>query len=1129
MSAVVTPARGRATWSRAPSRWRPLRAGAGPGSWTPLAAAGAVVALAILLVSLAQAPALRPFGRDLAAGRILNLNAVTDAAALEAVLAAVIAHPADRRFVAEAIHERLPGAGPPLDDVDAIAALRRPAAAIAVRADLGPLRERARAALAAAPARPARAAAPPAITLLTPREFRELREALVVRTPGAFAAALAGHALLLLLAFAAMHGLAAARGARGDPLLLPAALLLMGLGFAMLVSVRDPVRDALQFTSHAQGALAGGALFVVAAWIRWERTFLRRLAFVPLAGALLLSLALIGFGSGPEGSGARVNLLGAQPVEAIRLLLVLFLAGFFARRWVLFRELDEKPLGDSWLLRRLRLPRLHHVLPVTIGVAASILFSIGQRDLGPALLLVTLFLALYAVSRGGVVLALAGLAAVGAAFLASALTGFPATVAVRTGMWLAPWENGLERGIQLAQSLWAFAAGGLAGMGLGLGSPEFVPAVHTDLVLAAIGEELGFLGVLSCLALYALIAWRGFRVARGAGDDYALFLALGLTLNVVLEALLIAAGAVGLVPLTGVVMPFVSYGRSALILHLLGLGMLWSLSARRGEAAGGVVASALKVAFAGPRRVLVAVIAALFGAVAIKAAEVQVVRADATLVRESLELQGDGELRYQANPRLRRAAASLPRGDVLDRNGVVLATSRWAALARQQDRLEELGVDLAAACDPDDPRHYPFGGLTYHLLGDLVSQRDWGAGNAAFVERRHAAALAGFDDHARAVTIRDPRDGAERRVVRRDWSELVPLWRHRHQPGHRTVRALLARPRDLRLTVDVRLQAAAARLLRQHLAAAGVERGAVVAIDPVDGAVLASVSAPWPLGALRGESRPGAGDGDGEPAAERLDRARYGLYPPGSTFKIVTAAAALTADPALGSETFTCRTVAGRVGNVVRGRLVHDRTADRPHGAVAMEEATAMSCNAYYAQLGARLGWPALATMAEGFGIAAGRPPGEAAHTAYAIESAYGQAQVLATPLEMARVAAVVANGGDRPAVHWVGGAAADSGARDLLGAGVARTLGRHMRAAVTRGTARRLAGHDPAIAGKTGTAEVAGRRDHAWFIGYAPHGAARRRIAFAVLLENGGYGSDRATILGGQLVAEAARLGLAR
>jgi cell division protein FtsW (lipid II flippase) len=1117
-----------------------------------------VVALGLVFVFVAKNASMEGITRGLEQGRLVDLGTVHGAADLDGALAPIFsaqgAGERERRFVAQRIFDRLPGPGARrLDDVDVIAAIRLPAEEVAGANDLGGLRERARAIVGAAAARNRGGAGPrarrlaqasPRMTLLTAAQFRDLREVLVVRTPGAFRTALLIHALLFFLAFAAMHVLAHARGPRGDRYLLPVALLLSGLGFMMLVSMRDPVRDALQFESFAHGALLGGAAFVLASLPRWERTDLRRLAFVPLLAALAVSLALIAFGGGPQGSGAKVNLLGGQPVELIRLLLVLFLAGYFARRWVLFRELDERPLGTSWLLKRLRLPRLHHVLPVTIGVAMSILFSIGQRDLGPALLLVTLFLALYAVSRGGVVLATLGLALVGAAFLLSSITGFPATVALRTGMWLSPWDNGLERGIHLAQSLWAFSAGGLAGTGLGLGSPEYVPAVHTDLILSAIGEELGFFGVAACLALYGLIALRGFRIARDAADDYTMFLALGLTLNVVLEALLIAGGAIGLVPLSGVVMPFVSYGRSALVLHLLGLGMLWSLSGRRaGPALGAgaprpaVLASTLRVAFDRPRRVLLGVLAVLFAGVAVKAADVQIAHADRTFVRESLELQADHELRYQVNPRLRQVAATLARGDILDRNGVVLATSDWAHLVRQRERLESLGVDLTVACDRSDQRHYPFGGLTYHLLGDLVSQRDWGAPNSAFVERRYEDDLCGYDDRARVVTLRDPRTGESRRVVRRDRSELVPLWRHRYEPEHPSVRALLGRKRDLTLTVDVRLQAAAARLLERHLAAAGASaqgagasRGAVVAIDPASGELLASVSAPWPRQTLRGKTRPGAADIEGEVALERLDRARFGVYPPGSTFKIVTAAAALAEKPALARTTFQCRTLSDGVGAVVHGRRVHDDVADRAHGELAMEDATAFSCNAYYAQLGALIGWPVLSAMAQRFGIAPGRPPGEESYTAYAIESAYGQARVTATPLEMARVAAVVANGGSLPGIHWASAATEDDDhAHEVLSPLVASMLGRYMRAAVERGTARGLAAIRPRIAGKTGTAQVASGRAHAWFIGFAPYGEAERRVAFAVLLEHGGYGGGRATALGGELVAEAAKLGLAR
>src|SRR5262249_59016722 len=121
--------------------------------------------------------------------------------------------------------------------------------------------------------------------------------------------------------------------------------------------------------------------------------------------------------------------------------------------------------------------------------------------------------------------------------------------------------------------------------------------------------------------------------------------------------------------------------------------------------------------------------------------------ADATCVRGSLALQADGEYRYQYDPRLRLAAASLPRGNVYDRNGVLLATSRWQDVTNRRAALAKLGIDIDQACLATDERHYPFGGATFLVLGDLVSRRNWGATNTAYVERSQDAFLSGYYDH----------------------------------------------------------------------------------------------------------------------------------------------------------------------------------------------------------------------------------------------------------------------------------------------------------------------------------------------------------------------------------------------
>jgi len=248
----------------------------------------------------------------------------------------------------------------------------------------------------------------------------------------------------------------------------------------------------------------------------------------------------------------------------------------------------------------------------------------------------------------------------------------------------------------------------------------------------------------------------------------------------------------------------------------------------------------------------------------------------------------------------------------------------------------------------------------------------------------------------------------------------------------------------------------------------------------------------------------------------------------------VTAAAALTRGPDLALARFNCHPLGdGRAGAVVEGRPVRDDAGHRAHGTLGMEEAMIVSCNAYFAQLGRATGWPALYQMGRRFGISMGDPLDEPAQRAHAIESAFGQADVVATPVAMARVAATMAAGGRLPQPHMVLKPAPALTDSAVVAPAIAGRIARMMRDVVLRGTASRIAGTQPPIAGKTGTAQVENGASHAWFVGYAPYGAESgsntrgRRIAISVLIENGGYGGARATALAGRIVAEAHRLGI--
>ncbi len=204
-----------------------------------------------------------------------------------------------------------------------------------------------------------------------------------------------------------------------------------------------------------------------------------------------------------------------------------------------------------------------------------------QRDLGAALLFFGVFLALVYVATGRVSLVVIGLIlfVLGSVLMAQLFDH----VRVRFDLWLDPFADPLGTGYQVVQALLAFARGGLVGVGLGAGLPEVggrlpIPEIHTDFPLAALGEELGIVGVLAILGLFLVVVERGLRIGAAAADDFRSLLAIGLALVVGIQAFIIAAGNLKVLPLTGVTLPFISYGGSSLLANALIVGLLLALS-----------------------------------------------------------------------------------------------------------------------------------------------------------------------------------------------------------------------------------------------------------------------------------------------------------------------------------------------------------------------------------------------------------------------------------------------------------------------------------------------------------------------------------------------------------------------
>ncbi|MBV8867243.1 MAG: FtsW/RodA/SpoVE family cell cycle protein [Acidobacteriaceae bacterium] len=1049
-----------------------------------LLGASVLVATGLVLVLIAKTQDFASVPNREASGELLNLNAPHRPSDFSALLSYAFSDPRERELAAEQLTSFL-DARRPLPNVGALARLR------VTKAELEEERFAAwRRNL------PVSGKMPASVPLLP---LSKLKPFLVVRRPGEFLQSCTCWVLLYLAAFWIVHLVWRWRNFRGDPAMLPAVHLLTGMGLILMISLRDPLRDTLEFRKFAWGAIAGCAILLLPLFKAFQYRNLARFTYTPLLLALALFGALLRLGSGPTGSDARVNLGPFQPVEVIKILLVFFLAGYFAGRWEWLRELRQKSLVPRWL-RWLELPRAYHALPVMSAVACALVLFFALKDMGPALVTGMLFLIVFAIARRRSGLAVLGLALLVGGVFAGCHFGTPHTVVERVSMWLSPWNNDVRGGDQLAHSLWAFATGGPWGSGPGWGDPAVIPAGHTDLVLPSIAEEWGFPGVVSICLLLGLLVKRAFRIALHGPDEYALFLAAGCGTLLALEMLLISGGALGAIPLSGVVSPFLSSGNTAMLSNFLIVAVLLGISSQSARLemrlTEGKTKPRFEPLFGRPMHAVSIVLGLCALALLLRAAYLEIWHDRELLAKDALVYANDGVKRPQRNPRLNLLAAMIPRGNIYDRNGILLATSSWRELERHRPERERLGVSADGNTSHVESRYYPFGPATVQLLGDLRTGERFHASNASLIEHDSNSKLQGF----------------------KDYQELAAVVRYRHQQDNPALQALLNRDRDVHTSVDIRLQ-----LKLMGLAGADTSRrGAAVVMNAQTGDLLALVS--WPP--------PNSNNAGGVESDEFLDRARYGEYPPGSTFKLVTAMAALRVDPQAMRRTFSCRRLSdGRAGTVIAGwrRPIRDDVGDRVHGTLNMSQAITVSCNAYFAQLGVfAVGSKALRETAGLLGIDAGT---EAEVKQMLPFASYGQGTVVTTPLKMARVAAAIAADGAMPQGRWVldGSDGRNAPSASVISPAAATFLAGAMRSVVTSGTARTaMTGLVVPVAGKTGTAQLDRGQPHSWFAGFAPYdGTIAQRIAFAVVVEHGGYGAKVAAPMAREIVEAAAQLGM--
>jgi cell division protein FtsW (lipid II flippase) len=386
--------------------------------------------------------------------------------------------------------------------------------------------------------------------------------------------------LIFLIAFGGLHLAVRTWAPRATPLLVAPVTALTALGFIEIYRL-DPVKAGLQ--RWWMLIAAGVAIAVLALFARSSTTILRRYRNI----MLLVSLALLVLPNLPTDwgfplkglvvNGSRLwivldlgfTTLQFQPAEIAKLGFVIYVAAYLADHQKALRE-ARRHLGP------IRFPEPRQLIPLVITWLVSILILISQRDLGASLLLFAGFvLLLYAATGTTGYLVAGGFMAVAAGVASYYMFDH---VQRRVVAWLTPFQHFDDEGYQIAQGLFGMGTGSLSGAGPGLGRPDLIPNATTDFIFAAVGEELGFAGTVSVLALFSLVIAVGLGISFRSRDMFRKLLAAGLTFVFAVQTFLIIGGVVRVVPLTGITLPFMSYGGSALVGNLILIALLLRIS-----------------------------------------------------------------------------------------------------------------------------------------------------------------------------------------------------------------------------------------------------------------------------------------------------------------------------------------------------------------------------------------------------------------------------------------------------------------------------------------------------------------------------------------------------------------------
>ena len=374
---------------------------------------------------------------------------------------------------------------------------------------------------------------------------------------------------------------------KADQVLLPLVGLLSGIGVLMATRLGP---NLLPFPDPALGSrqllwvIVGLVAFLVTLFGLRNMNWLRRYKYTwALLGIILVGITLAhslrANLDSPTHDQLNIGPLNLQPSELLKIFLVIFFAAYLS-------ENIDIVSGGNLRLGPLRLPPFRQLGPIALMLGLALLLFLGIRELGLALLIYGIFLVMIYLGSGkisyviGSLLIFFVLGFIGYALFSYVRSRF-AVVGIDVTSWTAKSEDLYQKtggGFQIVQGLIALANGGIIGTGIGLGHPTFVPVVQSDMIFTALGEELGLAGLFAIIGIYLLIIYRGYRIAIQARDSFNQLLASGLTSIFAIQTLIIAAGNMKFLPLTGIPLPFLSYGGSSILANYIIIGILLRIS-----------------------------------------------------------------------------------------------------------------------------------------------------------------------------------------------------------------------------------------------------------------------------------------------------------------------------------------------------------------------------------------------------------------------------------------------------------------------------------------------------------------------------------------------------------------------